>query len=149
MKRVLCLLLMLATTAMLGCVHFGKCPTCSPCATSATAPPKHVRASWSAGNGRFFYAGGTNGTYTVPGGAFVTGISAHATGGGATLTMTPAGPDVTSPVTGPAIPIPAGAALSLSRPLLTGNSDELGVGSVLVFTNTDAYIVTLFQGGGP
>ena len=109
----------------------------------------HVLASYAPGNGRFFYAGGSSGTYTVPSGAFVTGLSCHASAAGATLTMTPSGPDVTVPVAGPSIPIPVGAALAISRPLLVGSPDELGSGSILAFAGTDAYVVTLFQGGGP
>ena len=139
------LVLLLFASLLAGCIHFGNCP--APPAPAAA--PHVVHASWSPGNGRFFYAAGTSGTVTVAAGSYVTGISCHATGSGATLTITPSGPDVTSPVAGPAIPIPQNGALSLSKPLLTGNSDELGTGSTLVFSSTDAYIVTLFAGGGP
>ena len=131
------------------------------CSPKSTPPPPgveagleasvdHRAASYAPGNGRFFYAAGTAATYTVPSGAFVTGLSCvHATGAGATLTLTPAGPDVTSPVTGPAIPIPAGGAFSLSKPLLIGQAwTSLGVGTTIVFSGTDSYVVLLYQGGG-
>jgi hypothetical protein len=101
------------------------------------------------GGSRFFYASGASGSYTVPAGAFVTGIWCHSSGDGATLTITPARPDVRTPVAGPAIPIPSGAVLSVGRPTLAGNSDELGTGSVLTFVGSDAYLVTLFGEGGP
>jgi hypothetical protein len=97
---------------------------------------------------RFSYAAGASGAVTVPAGSYVVGLWCHATGAGATLTITAAGPDVSTPVAGPAIPIPPGAALSLSRPLLLGNSDELGTGSVLVFAGTDSFLVALFGAGG-
>jgi hypothetical protein len=144
MTRLGLVLLTLAMLALSGCVHFGKCP--APAASDAR--PAHP-LKWSPGNGQFFYAAGSSGTYTVPAGSYVTGVSCHATGGGATLTMTPNGPGVVSPVAGPSVPIPAGAALSLTRPLLQGNSQEFGTGSVFVFANTDAYILTLTQVGGP
>jgi hypothetical protein len=137
MRRLLLLLLSLVALA-----------ACVPKAAAGPPVPRPRLAAYAPGNGRFFYAAGTAGTVTVAAGSYVTGLSCHATGAGATLTITPAGPDVTVPVAGPAIPIPAGGALSLSRPLLLGNSDELGTGSILVFAGTDAYVVTFYQAGG-
>ena len=88
----------------------------------------------------YSYAAGASGTVTVPTSTFVTGFSCHATSAG-TLTIAPSGPDVTSPVTGPSIPIPAGTSLSVSAPTLHGQQDELGDGTVFTFTGTDSYIV--------
>jgi hypothetical protein len=121
----------------------------APPVPSAFPSDEPHRLGWAPGNAAFFYTAGTAGTVTVSAGSYVTGLSAHATGGGATLTITPSGPQVTSPAAGPGIPIPAGGAYSLSRPVLVGNSNELGTGSTLVFAGTDAYIVTFYQAGGP
>jgi hypothetical protein len=108
-----------------------------------------LAAGFTAGTDAFSYAAGTAGTYTVPAGTYVTSLTAHATGSGATLTMTPSGPNVTSPVAGPAIAIPAGAAYALNRPVLSGQANELGAGTTLVFAETDSYVVTLYAVGGP
>jgi hypothetical protein len=107
------------------------------------------RAAWVSGNGSLYYAAGTAGTVTVAAGSYVTGVSCHATGAGATLTITPNGPGVADAAAGAAIPIPAGGAYSLARPVLVGNSQELGTGSIFVFSGTDAYVVTLEHVGGP
>jgi hypothetical protein len=61
-----------------------------------------------------------------------------------------AGPDLydgTAPTTcqdgGTAITIPAASAWSVTIPTLTGSPNEIGPGSVLVFTSTDSYVLTL------
>jgi hypothetical protein len=117
----------------------------------AVAPPTPVphKLGYTSGQGWFVYFSGTAGTVTVPSGSYVTGLSCHATGSGASLTITPDGPNIPTPTAGSAIPIPAGAAYSLSRPVIAGNANELGAGSVFVFAGTDAYIVTTYVIGGP
>lgn len=118
-------------------------------APSAGTSPRRIGATYGAGVDAFFYATGTSGTYTVPAGAYVTSLSCHATGSSATLTITPSGPSIVGPIAGSPIPIPAGGAYSLSRPVLAGYANELGAGSVFVFTGTDAYVITLYLVGGP
>lgn len=106
----------------------------------------------------FVVATGISGSYTVPRG-YVVSISAVAAnglpeagidaGGYGTITITPNGPSITdgSAVTQPPIPIPAGYAYSVSRPVIQGSSIELGTGSVIVFSNTVAYTITMSLGG--
>jgi hypothetical protein len=106
----------------------------------------------------FVVATGVSGTYTVPRG-YVVSISAVAAsgladagidaGGYGTITITPDGPSITdgSAVTQPPIPIPAGYAYSVSRPVIQGSTNELGTGTVIVFSNTVAYTVTMSLGG--
>lgn len=116
------------------------------CRGADPAPTPPAPAGYAPGQGLFFYATGISGTYTVPAGAYVTAITCHASASSATLTLTPSGPGVTSPEAGQPIAIPVGGALTLARPILQGNASELGAGSVIVFTNTDTYLVTLYQG---
>ncbi len=140
----------------------------SPDGGSAPEPaPIHrvgavYNAGYQTGNGPWFYTSGTAGTVTVPAGACVTGLYTSATASGATLTITPAGPSnqgITDAQVGPPIPIPAGQAFNLGNALLSGPLSQLGlgticplqlgVGSVLVFTGTNAYFVGLYEYGGP
>ena len=92
---------------------------------------------------RFSYLAGTAGTATVPAGYFVTGIAAHATNSGASFTIAPQGPDTSAGVAGPSIPVPAGVGFGLGKPTLLGQQDEMGDGTVIVFTGTDMHFVSL------
>jgi hypothetical protein len=104
----------------------------------------------------FVVATGISGSYTVPRG-YVVSISAVAAnglpeagidaGGYGTITITPNGPTITDASTQPPIPIPAGYAYSVSRPVIQGSSIELGTGTVIVFSNTVAYTITMSLGG--
>jgi hypothetical protein len=47
---------------------------------------------------------------------------------------------------GPSIVIPAATGFGLQIPTLTGSPDELGEGTVFVFTGTDSYVITLHNG---
>jgi hypothetical protein len=117
-----------------------------------------VKASVSTIVDPMVLATGISGSYTVPRG-YVTSISAVASsgladagidaGGYGTITITPNGPGVTdgSAVVQPPIPIPAGYTYTVSRPVIQGSANELGVGTVIVFTNTQSYIVTMSLGG--
>jgi hypothetical protein len=125
--------------------------------TSTTAPTVTGRrlggvydAGFQVGNGATFYTSGTSGTVTVPAGAYVTGIYCHGStdAGSGSLTITPAGPAITDAQAGPAIPVPAGQPITIARPWLQGSPNELGVGSVIVFSGTDAYFVTFLAYGG-
>jgi hypothetical protein len=117
---------------------------------AATAPAKGHRllASWAPGTDAFFYQSDTSGTYTVPSGAYVTSWSAHSTSG-ATVAITPSGPNIVDAQAGTNITIPAGSAYNMSKPALAGNANELGAGTVFVFTGTDAYVITMYLLGGP
>ena len=68
-------------------------------------------------------------------------------GGYGTITITPNGPTITDAAVQPPIPIPAGYAYSVSRPVIQGSSIELGTGTVIVFSNTVAYTITMSLGG--
>lgn len=109
------------------------------------------------------FASGTAGTYTVPRG-YVVALSAVAStvtdaGGGAdagdsgivgaTVTITPNGPGITggSAVTQPPILIPSASTWSLSRPAIQGSANEMGTGTVIVFSGTIAYTVVMSLGG--
>jgi hypothetical protein len=81
--------------------------------------------------GVFSYAAGTSGSYTVPPGSYVTGITCHATSAGSLVISG-----------GATITIPAGSTFSASAPLL-GTNNQIPAGSTLVFTGTDAYVVFL------
>jgi len=136
-------------------------------ASAPSARPPHrlgtiYDAGFKTGNGPWFYTAGVADTVTVPVGACVTGIFTSATAAGATLTITPAGPSnqgIVDGQAGPAIPIPAGQALNLGKGLLDGTPTslgigsicplQLGVGSVLVFSGTNAYWVGFYEYGGP
>lgn len=96
-------------------------------------------------NQNVFYTSGTAATYTVPAGAYVTGLTAHATGAGAYLTIEPEGLGVIDASVGSQIPIPPGVGFELGRPVLVGSLYELGPGSVLTFSGTDSYAVFLVQ----
>jgi len=125
---------------------------CRPAPSQGTAPAATTQGrmgAYAPGVDAMTYAAGAAATVTVPAGVYVTGLSCHATGAGATLTITPSGPSITSPVAGPAIPIPAGGGFSLGRPWLAGNANELGAGTVLAFSGTDSYYVGYYALGGP
>lgn len=109
------------------------------------------------------FASGVSGTYTVPRG-YVVALSAVAStitdaGGGtdagdagivgATVTITPNGPAITDSavVTQPPILIPSGAAWSLSRPAIQGSANEMGAGTVIVFSGTVTYTIVMSLGG--
>jgi hypothetical protein len=103
------------------------------------------------------FATGVSGTYIVPRG-YVVGFSAVAsttadagvdggTGGYATVTITPSGPNVGTPVAQPPIYIPAGLNYSTGRPVIQGNTNELGVGSIFVFSGTSTYTIVMSLGG--
>jgi hypothetical protein len=96
--------------------------------TTLDAPAVGGRMKLSVG---LHYSAGVSGTYTVPANAYATGITCHATTVGS-LSIN----------SGDAIPIPAGAAFSMSPPLL-GTNFQLGPGSTIVFTGTDSYVVVL------
>jgi hypothetical protein len=121
----------------------------------------------------FTYAAGTAGTYIVPAGFAATSVWAHNTSGGGTLTIAPSGPrelsacaafdagiydagpdaDAAAPswwgdagtclAAGASIVIPAASDYELAIPTISGGPDELGDGTVFVFTGTDSYVVTL------
>jgi hypothetical protein len=100
---------------------------------------------------RFTYASGVSGAYTVPAGQYVTGFAAHATGSGAYCTVAAQGPDTSAGVAGSQIPIPAGSSLQVTVPQVTpsgagntGGQDIIGDGSVLAFSGTDSYLVTMW-----
>ena len=149
--------LLLTLTLLNGCGlfrHAAAAPVPSTPAISEPAPtgaaPKRPRfADYAPGNSLYFYTAGTSGTYTVPAGSYVTALACYATSGGATLTITPSGPGVTTPVAGPAIPVPTNGGFNLSKPVLVGNSNEMGTGTVLVFSGTSNYFVSLWHAGGP
>jgi hypothetical protein len=140
--------LLLFAFALLGChpvrvaynPYIPPLPTCAP----PPAPTSGGRKFGAAGAQPPFTVSGTAGTYTVLAGYYVVSVSAHATSAGS-LTVTASGPYVTSPVTWAAITIPAGSAWGLSVPVLTGAPNELGVGSVFVFSGTDAYTIVMNQ----
>ena len=130
------------------------CAACDPAQGQAApaptaAAPMRLGAGLAPGTDAFTLAAGTAGTVTVPTGVFVTSLSCHATGSGATLTITPSGPNITDAAAQPAIPVPAGGAYALARPVLAGNANELGAGTTIVFSGTDAYSVTMYAIGGP
>jgi hypothetical protein len=116
----------------------------------------------------YSYASGTSGTYTVPAGYYVTSWWAHNTTSGGTVTITATSPNWLGacydagvidagdggvivldggPCVGPGttITIPAGTQYQQTVPTLVGVPDELGSGTVFVFTSTDSYVVTLRQ----
>ena len=102
--------------------------------------PNHLGSA--AGVDTFTYLSGTSGTVTVPAGTYVTGVGAYATTAG-TLVITPNGQGVTAPVAGPSIPIPAGVGWSMLVPVLIRAPQELGAGTIFVFTGTTSYTITL------
>ena len=112
--------------------------------TVPTVPGKKPtrRIGTAAGADTFTYLSGTSGTVTVPAATYVTGVGAYATTAG-TLVITPNGQGVTAPVAGPSIPIPAGVGWSLLVPVLVRAPQELGAGTIFVFTGTTSYTVTL------
>jgi len=152
--------LLLALTPLL---IVGACAR-EPAPAPGTAPTRF------GGNGtvleRWTYLSGTSGTVIVPAGDYVTAIWAHATSAGS-VTITPSGPNALDPcasfdagpdadaladaqpcqATGNTITIPAGTAFELRQPVLRGSRDELGDGTRLVFTSTDAYFVGLVHYG--
>jgi hypothetical protein len=104
------------------------------------------------------FATGVSGAYTVPRG-YVVGLSAIAStnpdggldsgGVGATVTITPNGPNITdgAAVTQPPILIPAGYNWSIGRPVIQGNANEMGTGTTIVFYGTQTYTVVMSLGG--
>lgn len=90
---------------------------------------------------RFKYNAGVSGTVTVPSGRAVTGITAHASASGASMTIAAQGADTAADPTGDSIPIPAGASISLGVPVIEQNDEQLGPGTVIVFTGTDSYLI--------
>lgn len=94
---------------------------------------------------RFKYNAGASGTVTVPHGRCITGVTAHATGSGATLTIAAQGESTDADSTGDAIPIPAGTSISFGVPVIEENIDQLGPGTVLTFTGTDSYFIVYRQ----
>ncbi len=88
----------------------------------------------------FDYAAGASGTVTVPAGRYVTGIACHATSAG-TLTILAQGEETSAGTTGASIPLPAGVGLSLGAPVIRGDINELGPGSVFTFVGTDMYLL--------
>ncbi len=98
-----------------------------------------------------FYAAGTSGTYTVPTGAFVTMLSAVAQGDAAAdasagyIQITPNGLGYEVVDAGPEILLGASQTFTLGRPTLVGSLYELGPGSVIVFSGTTQYVVTMVQ----
>ena len=116
----------------------------------APAPTGNLHiGAYAPGTDGLTYATGTSGTYTVPTGVYVTGLSCYATAGGASLTITPSGPSITDAQAGSAITIAAGQGFSLGRPWLAGNANELGAGSVLVFSGTASYFISMYALGAP
>ena len=91
----------------------------------------------------FDYLAGTSGTVTVPANFFVTGIQAHASVAGASLTVTPVGADGGGGIALAAIPIASGSTLALGGPAILGHADEIGPTSSMVFASTDSFLVTL------
>ena len=127
-------------------------PPAKPQDAGATVPAAptgnmHIGA-YAPGTDGLPYATGTSGTYTVPTGVYVTGLSCYATAGGASLTITPSGPSITDAQAG-AIAIAAGQGFSLGRPWLAGNANELGAGSVLAFSGTASYFIAMYAIGAP
>lgn len=94
---------------------------------------------------RFKYNAGASGTVTVPAGRAVTGVTAHATGSGATLTIAAKGDNTPADSTGDSIPIPAGTSISFGVPVIEEDVDQLGPGTVFTFTGTDSYLVIYRQ----
>lgn len=82
--------------------------------------------------GTWRYAAGTSGTVTLPKGATVKQIVAHASAGGASFTI----------FNGSSIPVPSGATITLRQ-----IHDQAGAGQTpggdltIVFTGTDMYFV--------
>ena len=96
---------------------------------------------------RFSYLTGvTSAGVTIAAGYYVTAVSAHSTAGGS-MTITPCGPNIATCTAGSSIAIPAGSAFTVTYPSLVGAQNELGAGSVFVFTGTDSYVITLAQLG--
>jgi len=93
---------------------------------------------------QFSYLAGASGSVTVPPGTCVRSIRALG-GSGATLTITPGGPNQKA-TAGSAIPLPSST--DYWRLDMLG---ELGAGTVLAFASTTSYLVTLaaFKSGGP
>jgi hypothetical protein len=85
---------------------------------------------------KWTYDAGTAATVTVPSGVVVTHIMCYATGGAATLTITPGGAGQQASA-GSAIPIPNGAQW-FTLPML----GQLGAGTSLVFSGTASYFVS-------
>lgn len=80
------------------------------------------------------YVAGTSGTVTIPAGAVVIAIVAHASAGGAAMTL----------FAGPSVPVPSGEALSLHflHTLWQSRNNTAAAGSQdIVFTGTDQYFV--------
>lgn len=77
---------------------------------------------------------GTSGTVTVPSGRVLTRIVVHASGLGATMTITPAGANQTG-VASAAMPVIQDDWLHL------GFLGELGGGSTVAFVGTDSYLL--------
>lgn len=95
-------------------------------------------SSFHIAGARFAYKAGTAGTVTLPSSAVLVSIQTHASAGGATLIITPGGANQVA-TAGDAIPVPSGA--NWLRMGLEELGAELGVGTVLTFTGTDAYVV--------
>jgi hypothetical protein len=137
-----CLALFLMASAAFGCRG-------APAPSSSPDPSGHADLTYGSqpkpGLASFFYSAGTAGTVTVPANAYVSGIAAHATNSGATLTLTPEGPGVIDASAGTAIPIPAGVGFALGRPVLYGSTFELGPGTIIVTSGTDSYFVAMVQ----
>jgi hypothetical protein len=89
---------------------------------------------------RYSCLAGTSGTATVPSGCVVTSIRAHSSAGGSLVITLADGTVLQS------IPLPAGAEwLKLD---FIDSLRELCGGATLVFTSTDAYVVSTRQIGG-
>lgn len=105
-------------------------------------------AAAPAGSGNqniWYYAGTSGGTVTVPAGAYVTLLTAtgNSDGGIATITVTPNGVGYPSIDAGPPITILAGSGFSWGRGVLIGSLSELGPGTVIAFSGTATYFVSI------
>ena len=120
---------------------------CTSADPSSPAPASSSEKLLGAAPGpqAIFYTAGTSGAYTVPAGAFVSGITAHATGSGAYLTISVQAVGQADAGTGSQIPIPPGVGFEIGRPVLTGSVLELGPGTVVTTSGTDSYAIFMVQ----
>lgn len=157
MKK-LCALLPLCAVVMAGCDQTtGSDASTTPVLTAALdaeaphnfkAPaPGYYNMFYATGNAVGADGGATTATYTVPAGAYVTGVTAHASAAGAYMTIAPYGSGYTGgePIVGGQISIPSGAGFALGKEVLFGSLSELGPGSIFTFVGVDSYYVQLTQ----